>query len=95
MPGTKPMLSGVGYFGGSQWFVLRREFVEMVMKCVQSKTAGDLDQCTYIRDILEYHRFALISDVSAPLVWLAIYCVSASPRLTISLLPHLSYTHRS
>jgi len=62
MPGTKPMLSGIGYFGGSQWFVLRREFVEMVMKCVQSKTAGDLDQCTYIRDILEYHRFALISD---------------------------------
>ena len=76
MPGIKPMLSGVGFFGGSQWFVLRREFVAEVMKCLQSKIPGDEDRCTYIRDILESHRFSLISDV-IEYDW----CGSADPAL--------------
>lgn len=30
LPGTKPLLSGVGLFGGSQWFVLQSLLVDRV-----------------------------------------------------------------
>ena len=30
MPAVKPTLSGIGMYGGSQWFVLQRDFVQEV-----------------------------------------------------------------
>lgn len=34
-----------------------------ILDCVTQKTAGDEEQCTYMRDILESSRYSLLADV--------------------------------
>eukprot|EP00658_Telonema_sp_P-2_P051720 TRINITY_DN3981_c0_g1_i7.p1 TRINITY_DN3981_c0_g1~~TRINITY_DN3981_c0_g1_i7.p1 ORF type:complete len:659 (+),score=161.08 TRINITY_DN3981_c0_g1_i7:1385-3361(+) len=82
LPGIKPTMSGVQNFGGSQWFVLTRPFAQQVVKCLNGKSVGDEEECTYIRDMFEYFRYSLIPDESffQSVAMASPWCSTVAPR---------------